>query len=90
MAYDSFFHSRPSETIVLHCTSSTVRPFTWSQVESQMNGKLRKYPLKSAVWYPTMKLLPSIALFKIAAIFVHFIPGFFLDILLRLGGGRAT
>lgn len=81
--------TKSPETLVFHCTSSTTRPFTWSQVQDQMNKKLTDFPLKSAIWYPTMKLLPSLTLFRIASIFVHFIPAIFLDLLVRLGGGRA-
>lgn len=80
--------TKSPETLVFHCTSSTTRPFTWSQVQDQMNKKLTDFPLKSAIWYPTMKLLPSLTLFRIASIFVHFIPAIFLDLLVRLGGGR--
>ncbi|KAJ9578551.1 hypothetical protein L9F63_005280 [Diploptera punctata] len=80
--------TRPEATPVYHCTSSTTNPFRWQAVEYKINSYLHKYPLKSAVWYPTLKLLPSLLLFRISAIFVHFIPAYILDTLTRLAGGR--
>nr|QLI62003.1 fatty acyl-CoA reductase 13 [Streltzoviella insularis] len=73
---------------VYHCSSSTQRPFKWELIESEINEILHKYPLKSAVWYPHLKFVPSLWLFRLSAIFVHFFPGFLLDQLLRITGGR--
>ncbi|XP_028175396.1 putative fatty acyl-CoA reductase CG8306 [Ostrinia furnacalis] len=73
---------------VYHCSSSTCRPFRWEMIEPAINEMLHKYPLKSAVWYPHLKLVPSIWLFKLSAIFVHFFPAILLDMLLRVTGGR--
>ncbi|PSN49955.1 putative fatty acyl-CoA reductase [Blattella germanica] len=80
--------TRPQATAVFHCTSSTINPFRWSSVEHKINNYLHKFPLKSAVWYPTLKFLPSLLLFRISAIFVHFIPAYILDTVTRLAGGR--
>lgn len=81
-------NTRPQTTPVYHCTSSTVNPFRWARVENSLNGFLHKYPLKSAIWYPTLKLLPSLLLFRISAIFVHFIPAYILDTVTKICGGR--
>ncbi|XP_037300738.1 putative fatty acyl-CoA reductase CG8306 [Manduca sexta] len=78
----------PSGLTVYHCSSSTQKPFAWSMLESSINGMLHKYPLKSAVWYPHLKLVPSLLMFRISAIFIHFFPALLLDTLLRLTGGR--
>lgn len=73
---------------VYHCTSSTRNPFMWEKVMERVDMYLHSYPLKSAVWYPTLKFLPSITLFKISAIFVHFLPALLLDTVTQLSGGR--
>ncbi|KAL0858810.1 hypothetical protein ABMA27_011274 [Loxostege sticticalis] len=73
---------------VYHCSTSTCRPFRWAMLEPTMNEMLHKYPLKSAVWYPHLKFVPSLWLFKLSAIFVHFFPAILLDTLLRVTGGR--
>lgn len=73
---------------VYHCTSSTCNPFQWASIEGKVNQYLHEYPLLSAVWYPHLKLVSSIFLFKISAIFVHFIPAYILDTITKLAGGR--
>ncbi|GBP88767.1 Putative fatty acyl-CoA reductase CG8306 [Eumeta japonica] len=73
---------------VFHCSSSTQKPFTWGAVEEQVNAFLHEYPSKGAVWYPHLKLVSSLWLFKLSAIFIHFIPAILLDMVLRLTGGR--
>lgn len=83
----SIFYSS-KEITVFHCTSSTCNPFRWEGVEGKINSYLHKYPLKSAVWYPHLKFVRSLFLFKLSAIFVHFIPAFFLDTITRLAGGK--
>lgn len=42
----------------------------------------------SAHRYPHLKFLSSLFLFKISAIFVHFIPAYILDTVTRISGGR--
>lgn len=79
---------RSGKLSILHCTSSTCRPFRWEAVSGKVNAYLHQYPLKSAVWYPHLKLLSSLWLFKLSAIFVHFIPAYILDFVTRLSGGR--
>ncbi|XP_011645023.2 LOW QUALITY PROTEIN: putative fatty acyl-CoA reductase CG8306 [Pogonomyrmex barbatus] len=76
------------ELKVYHCTSSTCNTFQWELVEKNINTYLHKYPLRSAVWYPYLKFVPSLFLFRISAIFVHFIPAYILDAITRLCGGR--
>lgn len=73
---------------IYHATSSTRNPFCWAMVEDEINEALHEYPLLSAVWYPNLKFVPFIWLFRISALFVHFIPGIIFDQILRLTGGK--
>nr|XP_018900096.1 PREDICTED: putative fatty acyl-CoA reductase CG8306 [Bemisia tabaci]XP_018900097.1 PREDICTED: putative fatty acyl-CoA reductase CG8306 [Bemisia tabaci] len=75
-------------TPIYHCTSSTCNPFRWADVEERIHEILHKYPLKSAVWYPALKLLPSLFLFRLSALIFHILPAFILDNTLALAGGR--
>lgn len=77
-----------NELSIFHCTSSTYNPFKWEHVAEKTNELLHMYPLKSAVWYPHLKFLSSLMLFKISAIFIHFIPAYILDFVTRIAGGR--
>jgi len=73
---------------IFHCTSSTTNPFRWDMVAGRIDEFLRKSPMKSAIWYPSLKFHTSLFMYKLSAIFFHFIPAFFLDMVLRLTGGR--
>lgn len=79
---------KSGELSIFHCTSSTYNPFTWTIVNHDINKNLHKYPLKSAVWYPHLKFLSSLWLFKLSAIFLHFIPAYILDFVTKVSGGR--
>ncbi|CAL7940810.1 unnamed protein product [Xylocopa violacea] len=76
------------ELKVYHCTSSTINPFRWRSIESKVNHYLHTFPALSAVWYPHLKFVSSIFLFKLSAIFVHFLPAYILDTVTKLSGGR--
>lgn len=80
--------SKTTKVQIYHCTSSTRKPFRWSTVEDQLNPYLHAYPVISAVWYPHIKFIPSMLWFKISVFFIHIIPGFLLDTLSRVFGGR--
>lgn len=73
---------------VYHCTSSTTNPFKWESIESKITTFLRDFPLLKAVWYPNLKFVSSIFLFKFAAFFVHIIPAVIMDTLSRFSGKR--
>lgn len=85
------FHAavtKPKQVEIYHCTTSTRNPFRWVTVEDGISENMRSYPLKSAVWFAYLRLLPNITWFKISAIFVHWMPAFILDMVLRVTGGR--
>ncbi|KAJ8982564.1 hypothetical protein NQ317_005035 [Molorchus minor] len=79
---------KPKTVTVFHSTSSTRNPFRWLSVEDKINDYLHTFPLMSAVWYPHLKLLPSIAWYKISTLFIHIFPAIILDTVTKLSGGR--
>lgn len=81
-------HLNSGEISVYHATSSTYNPYKWDNLAKHVNPYMHQYPLKSAVWYPHLKFLGSLWLFKLSAIFVHFIPAYILDFVTRIAGGR--
>lgn len=80
--------SRTREVKIYHCTSSTSNPFRWENIEHRINSYLHQYPIPSAVWYPHLKLSPSLFMFRISALFVHMFPAYILDTVTKLAGGR--
>lgn len=79
---------RSAEVAIFHATSSTYNPFRWNAVVERTNELLHSYPLKSAVWYPHLKFMSSLLMFKISAILFHFIPAYILDFVTKIAGGR--
>lgn len=80
--------NKPKEMPVFHLTSSTCNPFRWASIENRIQDQLNSMPLKAAVWYPSLKLVPSLALFRISALIVHFLPAYFFDALTVVAGGK--
>ncbi|XP_017148619.1 putative fatty acyl-CoA reductase CG8306 [Drosophila miranda] len=79
---------RPAELQIFHLTSSTYKPFRFDLMADKINSYLHDYPLNSAVWYPNLRLVKSLWVFRLSAILFHFVPAFFLDIVTRITGGR--
>ncbi|KAL4711261.1 hypothetical protein ACJJTC_019102 [Scirpophaga incertulas] len=77
-----------NQLLVAGWNAAKSKPFRWSAIQHTVNETMHKYPLKSAVWYPHLKFMPSLWLFKLSAIFVHFFQAILLDMLLRITGGR--
>ncbi|XP_037955042.1 putative fatty acyl-CoA reductase CG8306 [Teleopsis dalmanni] len=81
-------NGKPAELQIFHLTSSTYKPFRFELLINKINRFLHDYPLVSAVWYPNLKLVRSLFLFRLGAILFHFIPGYILDFVTKLSGGR--
>lgn len=85
------FHAgvtKPKSLAIYQAATSARKPFKWALVESKINSYLHTFPLKSAVWYPHLKFVSSMAMFKFSIFFVHILPAVFLDTLAKLMGGR--
>ncbi|XP_014250131.1 putative fatty acyl-CoA reductase CG8306 [Cimex lectularius] len=78
----------PAETPVFHLTSSTSNPFRWRLITPMLDELLHNSPLKSAVWYPCLKLVPSLFWFKVSALIFHWLPAYILDGVTKLMGGK--
>ncbi|VVC39906.1 Male sterility, NAD-binding,NAD(P)-binding domain,Fatty acyl-CoA reductase, C-terminal [Cinara cedri] len=76
------------QTPIFHCTTSTCNPFYWNDFKSMLKTFLYNYPIQSAVWYPNIKFLPSLLMYQISSAIFHFIPGYILDFVIKISGGR--
>ncbi|XP_043643134.1 putative fatty acyl-CoA reductase CG8306 [Drosophila teissieri] len=79
---------RPDDLQIFHLTSSTYKPFRFELMADKINSYLHDYPLNSAVWYPNLRLVKSLWVFRLSAILFHFIPAIILDLVTKIGGGR--
>ena len=45
--------SQPSNAIpVYNCTSGSINPIRWGQLETMGMASIRKYPMENVLWYP--------------------------------------
>ncbi|XP_013103420.2 putative fatty acyl-CoA reductase CG8306 [Stomoxys calcitrans] len=80
--------NKPDQLQIFHLTSSTYKPFRFEKLVAQINAGMHEYPLASAVWYPRLQFVKNLTAFRLGAIFFHFIPAIFLDLLTVVTGGR--
>lgn len=57
-------------------------------LSKNLNTKRKKKYCSFICRYPHLKFTPSLFLFKLSAIFFHFIPAYILDAVTRMSGGR--
>uniref|UniRef100_A0A2S2Q417 Fatty acyl-CoA reductase n=1 Tax=Sipha flava TaxID=143950 RepID=A0A2S2Q417_9HEMI len=76
------------QTPVFHCTTSTCNPFHWKAVKPVLSNTLHSFPIRGAVWYPNIKFLPNLYMYWISSAIFHFIPGYILDFVTKISGGR--
>ncbi|XP_075165878.1 putative fatty acyl-CoA reductase CG8306 [Haematobia irritans] len=80
--------NKPDQLQIFHLTSSTYKPFRFEPLINHMNIVMHEYPLASAVWYPRLQFVKNLTQFRLGAIFFHFLPAIFLDLLTVVTGGR--
>lgn len=76
------------QTPVFHCTTSTCNPFRWQDIQKILSTTIHRYPIYSAVWYPNVKFMSNLLMYWISSIIFHFIPGYILDFVTKISGGR--
>ena len=96
--------SEPSNAIpVYNCTSGSINPITWGQLETMGWVALRKYPMENVLWYPGGSYKESAALntvcqvsyqgrYKQLVVFVkvlfHSVPAYMMDMVSYLVGKK--
>lgn len=73
---------------VFHCTSGQLKPITWGQVQVLVLSYLAFYPSISAYRYPCGSFTTNKYLDDFYRVTLHYIPGYFVDFLTKLMGGK--
>ncbi|XP_063242010.1 fatty acyl-CoA reductase wat-like [Bacillus rossius redtenbacheri] len=77
--------TRSNETITIYnATTSDSNPVTIRMIQETLLTFRDRFPVKNCVWYPFMISVQSFKLYTILTIFLHVLPGFFLDLAFRL------
>ncbi|XP_014233671.1 fatty acyl-CoA reductase 1-like isoform X1 [Trichogramma pretiosum] len=73
---------------VYNCTSGSFNPVKWGEVGEMTKKYAIESPSKYVMWYPHVTYRSSRFFHKIAVGVLHFLPAFFIDMVLRLRGGK--
>jgi len=72
--------SQPSNAIpVYNCTSGTINPIRWGQLETMGMTAIRKYPMENVLWYPGGSYKESALLNYICQVTFHSLPAYLMD-----------
>jgi len=81
--------SEPSNAIpVYNCTSGSINPITWGQLETMGWVALRKYPMENVLWYPGGSYKESAALNTVCQVLFHSVPAYMMDMVSYLVGKK--
>jgi len=71
---------------VYNCTSGTINPIRWGQLETIGMAAIRKYPMEDVLWYPGGSYKESALVNKICQVTLHTTPAYLADSLAYLMG----
>ncbi|KAK7792397.1 hypothetical protein R5R35_007747 [Gryllus longicercus] len=79
---------RPSEIDVVNLTTWKDNLVTWTEVIEKGRRHLYANPLSGAIWYPDGSIKSSWLVHTLCVIFFHFLPAYFIDLLLLVCGHK--
>ncbi|EDW81109.2 uncharacterized protein Dwil_GK11197 [Drosophila willistoni] len=81
--------TRPADPPIYNHVPSDQNLITWGGFRDKAKDHVRDYPLTQMMWCPFLHFTSSGLLFRLAAFFYHIIPGFLIDMALRLRGQKS-
>lgn len=73
---------------VYNCTSGQINPISWQNFGILLQKYWRKHPTKYAMLYPSFSYRTNYPMHKLIEIFLHLLPAYIFDIILRLQGKK--
>ncbi|KAM8703079.1 hypothetical protein ACLKA7_005417 [Drosophila subpalustris] len=74
-------------TIYNYATSDK-NPIKWLNFSNAVDAQRLVYPLEQMIWYPFLKIYNKLCDFELAILFYHILPGYVIDMVLRLKGQK--
>jgi alcohol-forming fatty acyl-CoA reductase len=87
-AWANSFMRPQNELVVYNCISGQVNPFTWHGLNAGIVKYARKYPSKYITLYPYFRYTTNRPIHILYEIFLHFLPAFITDLMLRMQGKK--
>ena len=69
---------------IYNCTSGSVNPITWGNIEEWALVSLLKYPMDTMVWYPGGGFKSHVLHDRVCRFLFHYLPALVLDFILVL------
>ncbi|XP_063218986.1 putative fatty acyl-CoA reductase CG5065 [Bacillus rossius redtenbacheri] len=80
--------ARPNNIIVYNCTSGSLNPVRWRELEEIGYQYILKYPFNNVLWYPGGSFKNSRLANSVCTVVFHTIPAHLLDLAARLAGRK--
>jgi len=78
--------TKPVDVAVYNIATSHQNPITWKQFRLYAEEATLANPTKDMLWYPSFQCQSNYFSHEFIALFLHFIPAYFLDFLAKLAG----
>ncbi|XP_065343905.1 putative fatty acyl-CoA reductase CG5065 isoform X2 [Cloeon dipterum] len=80
--------NRPKDMLVYNCTSGSLNPIKWHQVERMGYDFLHKHPFSDVIWYPSGSFKSNRMVNNLSVLAFHMAPALVLDTIARLSGKK--
>lgn len=80
--------TRPTQPLVVNICESGDNPITWGGMLEMCKKESRVTPSEGAVWYPDGSIKDSRWQHVLCVVFFHFLPAYFIDLMMLLTGNR--
>lgn len=87
-AWANSFMRPPSEVVVYNCISGQRNPVLWNELNAGVVKYGRKHPSMYISMYPKLRYTTTRPIHFLYEIFLHFLPAFLSDIVLRIQGKK--
>ncbi|KAL0858722.1 hypothetical protein ABMA27_011199 [Loxostege sticticalis] len=79
---------KPKEVQVCNITQSGLNAFTWGEALDLGRIHVKEFPFSICLWYPGGSIKTSWLQHQVALFFTHFLPAYFVDLLMVLMGKK--
>jgi len=76
------------DPIIYNYATSDQNPVIWGTFYNTVLGNMNTLALEQMIWYPFLKTCTKLWIFELAALVYHILPGYIIDMVLRLRGQK--
>jgi fatty acyl-CoA reductase len=88
LALTQFYWSRPNNVLVYNCTSGSLNPIRWREIEDTGHELILQNPFSDVLWYPGGSFKSSRVMNSICVMALHMLPAYIFDTVARVSGKK--